>query len=261
MRLLVTRPREQAERWLTRLRGHGIDAQALPLIAIGPPADDAPLREAWVQLAGIGFVMFVSSNAVAGFFAARPAAAAWPAGTLAGCTGPGTSAALRAQGVPAACIAEPPVDAAQFDSEALWRVIGARAWHGTQALVVRGEGGRDWLAEQLAAQGARVRFVEAYRRSVPVLDGNERVQLQQACDEAARTVWLFSSSQAVQHLQQLAPAADWSRARAWATHMRIAQAARAAGFGEVHTIAPTVEAVVAAWTRALQSPPMSAQRP
>lgn len=260
MRLLVTRPHDQAERWLARLHAQGITAQALPLIAIGAPADDAPLREVWARLAGCGFVMFVSANAVSGFFAARPAGAAWPAGTLAGCTGPGTSAALHAHGVPAACIAEPPRDAAQFDSEALWRVIGTRPWRGVQTIVVRGEGGRDWLADQLTAQGAQVTFVEAYRRSVPVLSDDERALLQQALDDPAQTVWLFSSSQAVQHLRQLAPEADWSRSRAWATHARIVQAVRAAGFGYVQAIAPTVEAINAAWERALQSRPTPAQR-
>lgn len=261
MRLLVTRPRDQAERWVARLRALGVEAQALPLITIGPPADTAPLREAWAGLAGCGFVMFVSANAVDGFFAARPPGAEWPGATLAGCTGPGTSAALRAQGVPEACIAEPPSAAAQFDSEALWQVIGARPWPGVQALVVRGEGGRDWLADQLSAHGAQVRFIEAYRRSLPQLAATERALWQQAIDEPAQTVWLFSSSQAVQHLQQLAPGADWSRARAWATHARIVQAARAAGFGQVKAIAPTLEAVITAWGRALQSPPTPAQRP
>ena len=188
MRLLVTRPRDQAERWLTRLRAKGVDAQALPLIAIGPPGDDAPLREAWARLADCGFVMFVSVNAVAGLFAVRPPGAAWPAATLAGCTGPGTSAALHAHGVPAACIAEPPPEAAQFDSEALWHVIGARPWRGVRAIVVRGEGGRDWLAEQLAAQGAQVTFVEAYRRSLPVLGDDERALLQQAGNDPAQAV-------------------------------------------------------------------------
>lgn len=260
MRLLVTRPRDQAERWLTRLHAKGVEAQALPLIAIGPPADHAPLHDAWARLAGCGFAMFVSANAVAGFFAARPPGAAWPATTLAGCTGPGTSAALLAHGVPAACIAEPPHDVAQFDSEALWRVIGSRPWHGVQAIVVRGEGGRDWLADQLAAQGAQVMFVEAYRRSVPVLGDDERRLLQLAADDPAQTIWLFSSSQAVQHLRQIAPDADWSRSRAWATHARIVQAARAAGFGYVQAIAPTVDAVVAAWERALQSRPTPVQR-
>jgi uroporphyrinogen-III synthase len=260
MRLLVTRPRDQAEPWCAQLRAQGVAAEMLPLIAIGPPADAAPLREAWSRLTDTAFVMFVSANAASGFFAARPAGAVWPARTLAGSTGPGTTAALQALGVPAACIAEPPREPAQFDSEALWRVIAARPWQGAQALVVRGEQGRDWLAEQLRAQGAQVRFVDAYRRSMPELSVGEQALLREALVAPAQTVWLFSSSQAVQHLLQLAPDADWSRGVAWATHARIAQAARDAGFGSVHTLAATVDAVVALWGRALQSPPTPAQR-
>lgn len=260
MRLLVTRPRDQAESWCAQLRAQGVAAEMLPLIAIGPPADAAPLRDAWAGLGTTAFVMFVSANAASGFFAARPTGADWPMQTLAGSTGPGTTAALRALGVPATCIAEPPREAAQFDSEALWRVIAARPWQGKHALVVRGEQGRDWLADQLRAQGARLSFVEAYRRSVPQLSAGEQALLREALDAPADRVWLFSSSQAVQHLQQLAPGADWSRSTAWATHARIAQAAREAGFGTVQALAATVDAVVVAWGRALQSAPTPAQR-
>ena len=58
-------------------------------------------------------------------------------------------------------------------------------------------------------------------------------------------LWLFSSSEAVANLQALAPAADWSRSAALASHPRIAQAARAAGFGRVDLTAPVPAAVVA----------------
>lgn len=260
MRLLVTRPRNQAESWCAQLRAQGVAAEMLPLIAIGPPADAAPLHAAWRGLNDTAFVMFVSANAASGFFAARPAGSGWPAHTLAGSTGPGTTAALRALGVPAECIAEPPLEAAQFDSEALWRVIAGRPWQGAHALVVRGEQGRDWLADQLRAHGARLQFVEAYRRSVPQLSVGEQALLREALGAPAAWVWLFSSSQAVQHLQRLAPDADWSRGLAWTTHARIAQAARDAGFGSVLALAATIDAVVACWRRTLQSPPTPAQR-
>lgn len=46
LRLIVTRPREQALPWVQALRAAGIDAQALPLIDIAPPADAAPVRAA-----------------------------------------------------------------------------------------------------------------------------------------------------------------------------------------------------------------------
>ncbi|MFS2055745.1 uroporphyrinogen-III synthase, partial [Variovorax sp. CT11-76] len=41
------------------------------------------------------------------------------------------------------------------------------------------------------------------------------------------------------------PATDWRAARAIATHPRIAQAARGAGFGTVRESAPLLEALVA----------------
>jgi uroporphyrinogen-III synthase len=126
---------------------------------------------------------------------------------------------------------------------------------------VRGDGGRDWLAERLRAEQAVVDFVSVYRRTVPQPDGAQSVCLQSALAEPARTQWLFSSSQAVSHLQQLAPHATWAQARAWATHPRIAQTLQALGFGHVHTVAPTIDAVVAAWVRSLQSTAVSDQRP
>jgi uroporphyrinogen-III synthase len=58
-------------------------------------------------------------------------------------------------------------------------------------------------------------------------------------------VWLFSSSEAVAHLRSLAPGQSWSRACALATHPRIAQAARAAGFGVVCESRPTMAELIA----------------
>jgi uroporphyrinogen-III synthase len=60
---------------------------------------------------------------------------------------------------------------------------------------------------------------------------------------------VFSSSEAVGHLQALAPCADWSASRALASHPRIVQAAQALGFGRVDRVAPDPQ-VVAAWLAA-----------
>jgi uroporphyrinogen-III synthase len=111
--------------------------------------------------------------------------------------------------------------------------------------VVRGEEGRDWLAETLRARGATVDFVAAYRRRPPVCSADEQALLQRAQDAPAAHLWLFSSSEAVANLRALAPAADWSRSAAVASHPRIALAARAAGFGRVDNVAPRPSAVAA----------------
>ena len=234
LRVIVTRPREQARGWVPALREGGFDPQVLPLIDIVPAPDASALRQAWAQLPGCALAMFVSVHAVRGFFEAGPPEGVrhWPCGTRAGSTGAGTSAALHAAGVPTHCIAEPP-EGARADSEGLWQALRHHDWRGARVLVVRGEQGRDWLAETLAAAGATVHFVAAYARRAPVLASAEAELLQAAQARPDAHVWVFSSAEAVGHLAQLAPGASWAASRAVATHPRIAQAARAAGFGRV----------------------------
>lgn len=256
MRLIVTRPAAQAGPWVAALRAAGVDAVALPLIDIAPADDPAPLQAAWRDLASYALVMFVSANAVQHFFAARPPHAAWPPGTLAGSPGPGTSAALRAAGVGDALV-EPAADAPAFDSEALWARLREHDWRGRRALVVRGEDGRDWLAQTLRERGAAVDFVAAYRRLAPAPDAAGQALLAAAQAQPATHAWLFSSSEAVARLRALAPAADWSASLALATHARIAEAARGAGYGRVLAVEPAPAAVVQAWrsATAAEGPP------
>ena len=279
--VLVTRPQPQADEWVASLRALGLSAVALPLLGIAPPADPAPVRAAWADLADLAgcaagsaargtsqrtsqrttdhepsrppaLVMFVSPSAVERFFAFKPVGQAWPTGAIAAGTGPGTRRALLAAGVPATAVLSPPEDGARFDSEALWAVLRDRVqWAGRAALIVRGEGGRDWLADTLRQQGAQVHFVEAYRRTVPVLDGPAQAALQQALRQPAACCWLFSSSEAVSHLPALAPGADWSQARALATHPRIAAAARRLGVGWIGQVPPHPEAVAQALLKGL----------
>lgn len=245
MRVIVTRPAAQAAGWVQRLRTRGIDALALPLIAIAPARDPQALAEAWGRLAAYGLAVFVSPNAAECFLAARPAGCAWPASTLAGATGPGTSQALRG-GVPEGLIVEPRADAPQFDSEALWSQLSARPWRGVRVLIVRGDGGREWLAETLAAQGAQVDTLAAYRRCRPVLGADERALLQAALDAPGEHCWLFSSSESIANLEALAgPGADWSHSLAVATHERIAERARRLGMTRVAQAAPSLAAVSA----------------
>lgn len=249
MRVLVTRPRREAERWCERLRAHGVLAQALPLIDIVPAGGEA-VANAWRTLAGCHAAMFVSANAVQGFAAARPAGMAWPAGTRAWSTGPGTRQALLDAGVPADCVVSPAADAPQFDSEALWALVGAdAALAGAEVLVVRGAdaggrlAGRPWLAARLTEAGAQVRQIVAYARHLPTWDAATRTHAAAAADDG--TLWVFSSSDAVRHLQQLLPGVDWQHGRALATHARIAQAAAAAGFRQVMVVRPELADILA----------------
>lgn len=254
-RLLLTRPAAQAGEWLQRLADLGVPALSLPLIDI-EPAPPAAARQAWQDIGEQRLVMFVSPNAVTQFFAQRPAGQAWPAHTLAATVGPGSARALRTQGVPEALIVQPAADAPALDSEHLWpellRHVGPD-WRGLGALLVRGDGGREWLAERLREAGARVQTCSVYRRACPRLDAAGQALLGEALSRPREHVWLFSSSEAIGYLQQLAAttqlAADWSAGLALATHERIAARAQALGFGHVVLVRPDAAAVAGGWRR------------
>lgn len=248
MRVIVTRPAAQAASWVQALQQHGIAATALPLIGIAPPLDTAAVTSAWQRLADVRCTMFVSANAVEHFFALRPPGIDWPAGTQAASPGPGTTRALQEAGIALSQIVEPAPDSAQFDSEALWQRLRAQDWRGATVCVVRGDGGRDWLADTWREHGATVRFVAAYRRSAPTWDAAALSVLSAALAQPDEHLWFFSSSESIDHLIDRLSGAGSTlppRARALATHPRIARRARQAGFATVDACLPTLAAVVA----------------
>jgi uroporphyrinogen-III synthase len=239
--VVVTRPQPQADEWVARLEALGQAARALPLMRIERVAAfDEGVARTWMGLHRHRLVMFVSPNAVLAFFAARPVGACWPDATLAGATGPGTVAALRAQGVAAASTVSPPMDAATFDAESLWtHALAGLDWVGQSVLVVRGEDGRDWLTDTLGRAGASVSCLAAYRRGLPVWPGALHDTLVAVAAQPARHAWLFSSSQCIAHL--LAPEAPTAD-----PVLRIAETARLGGFQQVVPVTPDPVAVVQA---------------
>ncbi|HSH88442.1 MAG TPA: uroporphyrinogen-III synthase [Ramlibacter sp.] len=248
MRVVVTRPENEAPRWVDALRERGFDALSLPLIRIVPAPDLSAIETAWANLDEYRAAMFVSGNAVRHFFAARPGTR-WPATVRAWATGPGTRQALLDAGVPDALVDVPASETSQFDSEALWNQVAGQVTQGDRVLVVRGSdaatgtNGRDWLADQVGRAGAQAGSVIAYLRMAPQWSAKEYAEVDQLAGDA---VWLFSSSQAIANLKLLLPRREWTPAKAVATHPRIAQAARDAGFAVVCESRPTMDAVASA---------------
>jgi uroporphyrinogen-III synthase len=250
--VIVTRPAREAAQWVRDFRAAGMEALALPLIVIEPALDTAPLRTAWAHLADHAALMFVSATAVEQFFHhAGPGegAGALPPGLRCWATGPGTTRALRHAGVPEEAIDAPPADAARFDSEALWERVRSQVGAGVRVLIVRGgdaagrPAGRDWLAREIDSAGGTRDTVVAYRRLPPAFDDAARTLAHEGA--AGRAVWLFSSSEAIANLRLALPELDWGAACAVATHARIGEAARGAGFGTVRVCAPLRDALIA----------------
>ncbi len=251
-RVIVTRPEREALAWANALQARGVTCETFPLIEITALPETSTLVQAWQAVPGHLAVMFVSANAVRYFMAARPAGQAMP-NCRAWSTGPGTRAALLAAGWPEALIDSPPESAVQFDSEALWTLVEqrVRALVGASpsslsVLIVRGAdalgqlAGRDWLAQQLDDAGLRVLQTVAYVRQAPDLNAAQQARARQAMSDGSW--WLFSSSEAAQHLRQACPDLPLRNARALATHPRIAQRLQEAGWGRVDVVPAAVDA-------------------
>jgi len=251
LRVLVTRPAREAEAWVDQLRAVGLDALALPLIAIAPAGDQArqALRMHWERIGDYRALMFVSAAAVAHFFVQRPSVTPATADIRYWATGPGTVSALRRAGIPASRIDAPAEAAGRFDSESLWAVVRPQLGSADRVLVVRGgdasdqQTGRDWLVRQIETTGALCAQAVAYRRLLPTFSEPDRHLAEAAATDDS--VWLFSSSEAIGNLQQWLPTTSWKQALAVATHPRIAQAAQDAGFKQVRASQPVLDSLVA----------------
>lgn len=252
-RVIVTRPASEAVRWTRDFREAGFDAVALPLIAIEPvlEAGRDALEAARRRIADYSALMFVSAPAVAHFM--PPSLAPTVSGSTVPprfwATGPGTVRALRRAGVPDGLIDAPSAEAGQFDSEALWHRAQSQVGAGARVLIVRGgdaQGrptGRDWLAREVQGAGGTLDTVVAYRRIAPAFGEAERRLASEAAVDGS--LWVFSSSESIGHLQRAMPSTDWRGARAIATHPRIGEAAREAGFGMVRLCQPGSAALLA----------------
>ena len=279
-RILVTRPQHDAQPWVDALRTRGLDAAALPLMAIGPCTDPASqqalitARQAARTSGHYRAVMFVSGNAVQYFFESnQPLAHDSPRllapDTRAWTPGPGTARALLEAGVPAHQIDGPAADSAQFESESLWQSVQGQVRAGDRVLIVRGTSpatapgvgnadtpmpstqgaGRDWLAARLREAGAEVELLAVYERQLPAWTAQQLDLARQAASDGS--LWLFSSSEAVANLQQLLPQQQWHSGLALTTHERIASKALSAGFGRVLHSRPSLDDVVASIESAL----------
>lgn len=202
-RVLVTRPVHQADEFMAALRALGAEPVLFPTIEIQPAAETAPLDEAIRRLAGpapaYDWLVLTSVNGVAAFWARWEAAGldeTHLAAVKIAAIGPATAEALRERKVEPALV--PEVYTAEGILAAFDR-LGPIA--GQRFLLARADIARKTLAEGLAARGASVEEIAAYR-TAPVAGG--------AVPPAADIV-TFTSSSTVQGyvncLGKVAPAA------------------------------------------------------
>ncbi len=169
-RVLVTRPRGQAARFVALLEAYGAEVVAMPTIRLGPPDDWRPLDDALAALDGFRWLVFTSVNGVAAFrerLGRRTGSGPRPGPAIA-VIGPETARAVRELGLEAAVVP------GEYRAEGLAEALAGRVAPGDRVLLVRAAEARDVLPRALEARGARVTVVPAYRTAL-AREGAERL--------------------------------------------------------------------------------------
>ena len=225
-RVLLTRPAEESATLAATLSEAGIFSSSLPLLDI-EPLPITPERQAVLRDLGRYCAVIVVSKPAARL-ALQQLDQAWPHLRWFS-VGAATAQVLADRGL------DVHYPQTGDDSEALLQLPALReaiARPDARVLILRGEGGRELLAERLREQGASVDYLELYRRFLPAYDSGvltQRIQLERL------NGLVVSSGQGFLHLHALA-GPDWpevAQLPLFVPSPRVYEMARAAGAEKV----------------------------
>lgn len=224
-RLLLTRPAEDCAALAQTLAAQGVVSHCMPLLAIETLDETLEQRSAFADLQRYCAVIVVSKPAariglqlLAQHGAPTPDLPWFSVGAA-------TAAVLAEQGLGVHFPDLGDDSEALLALPALQQAIAAPA---PRVLILRGEGGREFLAERLRSQGVSVDYLPLYRRVLPHYAPGE---LSRQVRAERLNGLVVSSGQGFEHLLQLA-GDDWpalARLPLFVPSPRVAEQACAAG--------------------------------
>ena len=191
LKIVVTRPRDQAAQLARRIEQAGGKPFLFPLLDIDPVPVAGALHEQIARLAQFDLAIFISPNSVQFGMAAIRETGSLPPSLRIATIGQGSAKALRELGV--TNIIAP---TERYDSEGLLALLELQNVAGWRVMIFRGDGGRELLGDTLKARGAAVEYAICYQRSKSQQD----VQLLLDAKPDAITV---TSSEALGYLCQM----------------------------------------------------------
>lgn len=221
LKILVTRPRDQAVLLAQRIEQAGGIPLRFPLLEIAPVKDNRILHEQVSRLAQFDLAVFVSPNAVKYGIAAIHTAGDIPSSLRIATVGQSSAKALRKLG-----IAKVIAPTERFDSEGLLALPELQNIAGRRVIIFRGDGGREFLGDALKARGAAVEYAVCYLRSKPQWDTGTLL-------DAAPDAITVTSSEALVYLWQMLGDAQCARVCGiplFVPHKRIAELAHQQGW-------------------------------
>lgn len=243
--VLVTRPEGQADKLMQGLRAVGCRPVHLPLLRI-ESIDPLPgeMRQRVQDLDLYDHVLFISANAARiGVACLEDFWPQWPAGQRYWAVGQSTAEVLEAEGLQ---VDRPETD---MSSEGLLAMPGLADLQNQRCLIVRGEGGREHLAQVLAERGARVDALVCYRRA-PV--DYEAWDLSARMGDEGVDLVLISSGEGVEILSRLLSNREHTnltRATLFAPSDRVASLATDLGWQRVETVENASDSAMLAATK------------
>jgi len=187
LKVLVTRPQQQAKKLCDMIVATGGQAITFPVIDIVPTD-----VKTWPQfdLAKQDMIIFVSRNAVSNFVDTLIAPLAEHIQLVS--VGAGSAASMRSHGL------RVDIQPSQsIGSEGLLLMPEFDDMTDKEVLIIRGKGGRELLADTLVERGATVRYLEVYERALP------RVSVEQ-CEQALTAECVVCTSvEGVKNLSEL----------------------------------------------------------
>jgi uroporphyrinogen III methyltransferase/synthase len=229
-KIVVTRAADQSAELCDRLRSLGADPQELPVIALEPPTDPAPLDRAIENLARYDWLIFTSVNGVR-FFLERLDQSRHDLRCLKAricAIGPATRQAIEDLHLKVDLMPE------EYVAESLVKAFASEDLAGKKMLLPRAAVARDVIPVDLAKLGAQVDVVEAYRNVVPP---GAPARAREIFASEKRPDWItFTSSSSVKNLLAI-------------TGREVLEGVRIASIGPVtsstlcaHGLQPTAEA-------------------
>jgi uroporphyrinogen-III synthase len=239
--IVVTRPAHQAVQLAEQIRAAGGNPIIFPVLEILDTTDIQPLIAVIDRLETYSLAIFISPNAVTRAMSQIVARRTWPDGLRAATIGKGGVKELKRFG-----ISEVIAPTGVFDSERLLDLPQLQAVEGQHVVIFRGDGGRELLGDTLVARGARVDYVECYRRARPRADAAPLLKAWARNEVHAVTV---TSSEGLRNLFEMVGKLGQSwlrRTLVLVPHPRIAEAARELGCSNVIETAPGDDGLIAA---------------
>ena len=222
MRILVTRPKNQATQLIEELHSAGYQTDCLPLLNIVPTKLSETEACRSVELLTLADkIITVSANAARASLPLLGKAKNTPELF---CIGPSTADVLREHGY------ETKIPTGSFNSEALLKLPDFHAVKGQTVVILCGQGGRDYLEDKLTDLGAKVRRVELYTREPLDI---EDLDIEHMEIPDALTAMSGDTTEALARALDLSGRGEWKSLPLVVPGKRVSAIAESLGFGQI----------------------------